>query len=133
MNLAIFAAVRVSALIEGLQNAGQHQASTIRDTFGYVPTPTDALKPQQLQELLYFLTRCDILGYLREQVWGTRGHGFESRHSDHSNQLTPKTVLSRAASTSVCDVALRPRRGDIGQQFFKPVHRHGLYQMVIES
>jgi hypothetical protein len=55
------------------------------------------------------------------------------RHSDHSNQLTPKTVLSRASSTSVCDVALRPRRGDIGQQFFEPVHRHGLYQMVIES
>jgi hypothetical protein len=29
-------------------------------------------------------------------VLGTRGRGFESRHSDHSDQLTPKTVLWRA-------------------------------------
>jgi hypothetical protein len=38
-----------------------------------------------------------------------------------------------AASTSVCDMALPPRGGDIGEQLFEPVHRHRLYQMVIKS
>ena len=63
----------------------------------------------------------------------SRRLSIEHGHSDHSNPLTPKTVLSRADSASVCDVALPPRGGDIGEQFFEPVHRHRLYQMVIKS
>ena len=55
-------------------------------------------------------------------------------------ELACATVLDGAlssqlgvASTSVCDMALPPRGGDIGEQLFEPVHRHRLYQMVIKS